>query len=507
MAVGLLPAIAAGGAVADTSAEQPTTAQPLVIDSIIDAFSDNDEADENTEGGILDSILGESFDGYPDGFSENGIEDFEQALGDDSVHYQADSLSWTTEATTPTGESAEITAQVNAETKQALISGTWPDGERDQYFDGDIAYVNEAGEYDQQSASFEREELYLITDFTTEFTDANLSQETIDGDTVIYTAEDVGVELAVRDTGELDYLEITEDEEVYIDFYDYDATTVEEPAWVAEAESVTDEPQAPTDDGERTIPESDTAGERVEVVEERDGERVRIVEEDGERVVEEIERGSGSAPDAATGSSPDEERLRERAEMLEERIEFIEEQIEQAEDGDDDRRDHDDRINELEERIDRHQDRIDRLEDQIEEIEVGDRETEFREEISALEDEREELREERNTLRERFEETDDEERQDRLREEINDLSNELRATDREIDRLESELEAVDPEGEIAQLEDRLESSEERIADLREEIERLEEGDRTTDSDRIEWLEEHKTELEEELAEIEERLDE
>jgi len=532
--VGLGPALFAGGAVADDPASgEAQPAQSGLFEELIDAVIGDDSDDESgDDGGLFDQFLGESFDGYPDGFSEDGIDDFEQALGEQSVHYTADSLAYEAEGTTPDGDSFEMSAQASADTERALIVIDGPDGERAHYLDGDEGFVRVDGDYQRESASFDRDELYAVTELERDLQAANLTEDSIDGDTVIYTAEERTLELAVRDTGELDYMEIDDDESVFIDFYDYDATTVDEPAWVEDARELTDEPdpqteqpldepeprtEQPVDDPsiqeeiERHVPDSAEPGTRIQIVT-ADGHEVTVViGEDGEP--EAVERRDSPQTDGPTDAETrdrdrtSEEQLHERAEMLEERIQHISEQIERLEDQDrTDDHDASDRIADLEAQIDRHQERIDRMEAEIAEFETGEREAALREEIADLEDEREELEAERDELRDRYAEADDEELEARLREEIEQVLGEIGTVNREIERAEQQLESLDPDAEIAQRENRIEASQNRIADLRERIERIEQRGTADDTDQIERLEEHKEELEAELEAIEDRIE-
>ena len=541
LVVGLGPVLFAGGAVADDSGTvdaQPS--QSGLLDELIDSFVGDGSDEESDDDGFFGSFVGEdeSFDGYPDGFSEDGIDDFEQALGERSVHYTADSMSYEAEATTPDSESFELSAQASAEAEQALLISETPDGERVHYLDGNEGFIAVDGDYQRESASFDRDELYAVTDISRDLREANLSKDTIDGDTVIYISEDQSVELAVRDTGELDYIEIEDDESVFVDFYDYDATTVDEPSWVDDARDVTDEPadepEPPTEEQiderdpttdvsvddpsiqeeiDRHVPDDAEPGTRFEFVTSDGIEVAAVINQDGEpEVIGRIDRSEVDTPTNTERPDRDdasEERLRERAERIEERIDDIEDQIDQLEDQDstDDRHDADEQIADLEDRIDRHQDRIAELEADIDEIEAGEWEAELREEIADLEDEREALEDERTELGDRYAEADDEELRAQLRAEREDVLGEIATVETEIEQAESQLDSFDPADEIAQRQNRIDSSEDRIENLREQIARAEDHSTTDNSDQIERLEERKADLENQIDRIEERLEE
>lgn len=540
---GLVPALVGVGA-ADGGGEEPTaiTEQPLVIDGITDAIFGDGGDDEDAGGGVFEMIFGDdepTFDGYPDGFSEEGIEDFDRALGTESTHYNAESLTMTGAIDTPEG-TFSVTMWVSGEDERVVMESETPDDDvAVQYVAEDTRYTALDGDYSQQDDPFDREQAYGVSEFLEPLTEADLTESEIDGDTVIYTATDSDMELAVRDTGELEYVQAELDDEVIeLTFENYGETTVTEPDWVdgvdkqAERDETTvadrsDVPAEPPEDREPITIAPDEPGE-VEI--EVDGEGVMEVPPGERRVVtvapdddqvatvttptERYEKRLAAGQEyqvrvAAAGDSQadrigdNEAELREERDRLTERLEWVKEEIDRIESGDGGS-DHSDDIEELETEIDRNQDAIDQLADRLEEIDADEQDRNIDQEIDELEEQLGDRQERVTTLRERLEDTSDEERRERLQTWHDDVIDEIERIEDRIDRLEAG--ETDQEDERTQIRERIDRHEERIEDATDRIEHLEqEQDRSLDDETAE-LEAHRDEIEERIEEVEDRLD-
>lgn len=560
----LAPALLGMGVAADGGGEdQSATAQSLVIDGLIDAVFGEDADEEAESGGVFEMIFGDdepTFDGYPDGFSEDGIEDFDQALGTESTHYNADSLTMEGEIDTPEG-TFSVTMRVSGDEERMLMKSETPDDtEAVQYLAAETRYTATDGDFSQREDSFDRDMAYGVTEFLEPVANANLTESEIEGDTVIYTAADSEIELAVRDTGELEFLHAERDGQmIELTFDNYGDTTIMEPDWIDEAEKQSsgddvrvpergDRPDEPTDridpeppreervDQPIAEPDSEPPANRetMNIVSDEPGD-IRIeVPDEGELVVEPGEQRIVTVePDedhvasiitpteryeerftagveyhiriAPAGESVDDRtddsaELRAERERLSERLEWVEEEIAQIESGDRDR-DHSDTIEELRRDIERNQDAIDELTDRLEELEAGD-DRDIEQEIATLKDDLAQRQERADRLRDRMEDTDDPDRLQRLETWYEDVTEDIDRIENQIERLESG--GSDRDDDIAQIRDRIDAHEERIDESRDRIEALEERDRQ--EDRLDELAEHREELVEEIDRIEERLE-
>lgn len=238
---------------------------------------------------------------YPEGFSEEGIEDFAQALGEESAHYQADSFSFTSnyEFEQPNGtQELSAESQVSGADEQQYYRSENSQSVQEQYHDVDTVYLRlynkrrDQSRYQTQEAPFNKEGAYLLTLFQNQLQGIDYSMDEVveDGSQVRYTADieavpeghymyeqynnltafdvqftvdtdgyvrTVSIDLTREvqtqsggqgtDTGTSTPQTSEVNESYQFEFSDHNETTVEEPDWTAEAEEASQStPPAPT---------------------------------------------------------------------------------------------------------------------------------------------------------------------------------------------------------------------------------------------------------------------
>lgn len=129
-----------------------------------------------------------SFD-YPEGFSQEGIEDFEKALGKESAHYQADSFSFESSYMfeRPDGSSQELTSNsdVSGVNEKQYYYSENENSVQEQYHNGQTIYLRlyskqqEQTQYRVQQASFNKEGAYLLTLFQNQIQNVDLTAEEV----------------------------------------------------------------------------------------------------------------------------------------------------------------------------------------------------------------------------------------------------------------------------------------------------------------------------------------
>lgn len=228
---------------------------------------------------------------YPDGFSEEGVDDFATAMGTESAHYAAESFSFESEYQFEQPDSEEdqvITAssEVSGANKTQHYRTETAQVVQEQYHDGTQAYLRyyskeqEQSQYQIQEVEFSREGAYMINLFRDQFQNVSFEvDEVLSAEEVRYiaTKEDVPddhaffqqyenvaamtltftvntdgyvIDTEVNITRDLDGDEL--DESYAFSFSDFNNTTVEEPDWLGDAEEFVQQQQSGEDTTEDT---------------------------------------------------------------------------------------------------------------------------------------------------------------------------------------------------------------------------------------------------------------
>lgn len=225
------------------------------------------------------SDFGDSFE-YPDGFSENGIENYSQAFGEESAHYQADSLvqeiGLSNETESPEfSDSIErsIYTEVSAVEERQYVETSEQSVTREQYFDDGVVFIRtssegqeteyqrfQQGEFNKNVAySMDILEFYLegtsfeqveLTERNTVIYESDLSDPENRNDQLEENVEDGLISVEVTEEGYPINIDIsitrenedqTSTEEFNIEFSEYNEVSVDEPDWLDEAREQTDE--------------------------------------------------------------------------------------------------------------------------------------------------------------------------------------------------------------------------------------------------------------------------
>lgn len=136
---------------------------------------------------------------YPEGFSQEGIDDFETALGTGSAHYQSDSFQFNSSYNfeRPDGSTQELTAesQVSGVDEQQYYRSENQSSIQEQYHNGETVYLRlyskqqEQAQYQVQQAQFNKEGAYLLTLFQNQVQGMSFSvDEVVSEDQVRYIA-------------------------------------------------------------------------------------------------------------------------------------------------------------------------------------------------------------------------------------------------------------------------------------------------------------------------------
>lgn len=231
---------------------------------------------------------------YPEGFSQEGIDDFDTALGTESAHYQSDSFQFdsTYSFDRPDGSSQELTAesQVSGVNEKQYYRSENQNSIQEQYHNGETVYLRlyskqqEQSQYQVQQTQFSKEGAYLLTLFQNQIQGLEFSVDevesenqvryvatldsipedhfmfeqynnltefqllmTIDTDGLVRSVEvELSREVQTQD-GDTSGGDSTEEEPNTIDesytfeFSEHGEVTVEEPDWISEAEAAQEE--------------------------------------------------------------------------------------------------------------------------------------------------------------------------------------------------------------------------------------------------------------------------
>lgn len=207
---------------------------------------------------------------YPEGYNESGIEDFNLALGEDSVYFSQQYLQITGNqsavGTTPDGEEQEQeqTFELNFDgaNGRQLITSDSEQGSVEQYFGDGILYVRETQQGEEtyqrrEVGEVQKENAFVFSLLEEQFIEADMNSEFEDGN-IRYTADrdsypedspqaeldEISAELVVsEDEGlpqELSVESTSEQGTQLVNYtFAYEEITVEEPEWTEEAEAQT----------------------------------------------------------------------------------------------------------------------------------------------------------------------------------------------------------------------------------------------------------------------------
>lgn len=126
---------------------------------------------------------------YPEGFSQEGIDEFATALGRDSAHYTSDSFRFDSEYQfdRPDGSTQELQAesQVSGADEQQYYYSENSSSIQEQYHDGTNVYLRlyskqqEQAQYQVQETEFNKEGAYLLTLFENQLKGVDFSVDEV----------------------------------------------------------------------------------------------------------------------------------------------------------------------------------------------------------------------------------------------------------------------------------------------------------------------------------------
>lgn len=225
--------------------------------------SSNSDGSDNDTSSDEGNSSNEQFE-YPDGFSENGVEDFAVAFGEGSNYYSQRYLQIEESFTyddPDTERTRESSTQIDSEQELGLFEVDSPDRSRTQYYAEGTLYIraqeNTEPSYQTRQAEFNKQSLYVISLIEPHVTDVEFESTITEQGTVEYTAteeaygenhpiqneyiyEEIDVTVEVDKNGLIQTLTGTAvDGDTTREFsyeFSYEEVDITEPDWVSEAE-------------------------------------------------------------------------------------------------------------------------------------------------------------------------------------------------------------------------------------------------------------------------------